>query len=167
MTSRAKGLTWTIGVAVLVAVIAGSVMAREPATAAKKPTDPNAYVITAVLDQGLYGNWSGSFKAQGAIEDRGSAGIGGWDPDLLLLYGDRGNMKIRLTVPTYWEYTIEEATGDYAGLIGLEGTYTFSVKHKKQGKPPKWEDNTACGAVQPAAPTYTTYTYTLEGSVAQ
>jgi len=167
MASRAKRLTFTIGGLALVAVIVGGVLAPGPAAAAKKPTDPNAYVITAVLDQGLYGNWGGSFRAEGAIDDRGSAGICGIDPDLLLLYGEHGNMKIRLEAPTFWEYTIEEATGDYAGLVGLGGTYMLSANHKKDGKPPKWEDQAARAAPQPATSTYTTLTYTLEGSVAQ
>jgi len=167
MTSRAKRLTFILGVAALVAVTAGLVIAPNAAVAAKKPADPNAYVITASLDQMLYGNWGGSFKAQGAIDDRGSAGINGMDSKLLLLYGEHGNMKVRLTVPTYWEYRIEEATGDYEGLVGLGGTYTLSVNSKKTGKPPKWEDNAARGTAEPATSTYTTLTYTLEGSVAQ
>ena len=164
MRSRATRLTLLLALAMLGAVLLGSATVLQPAAAAKKPEDPNAYVITAVLDQGMWGGFGGSFRVRGVIDDRGSAGMG---DDLLRLYGDHGNINILLKVPTKWAFTIVKGTGDYSGLVGLEGTYTFTVNRKKQGKPPKWEDNAAHGAVEPAASTYATYTYTLEGTVAR
>ena len=82
MTGRAKRLTSIVGVVALLAGVAGAILATEPAAAAKKVTDPNAFAITT--EEPVYMDGStglGEFTATGAIKDAGSA-LSGTDPDL-------------------------------------------------------------------------------------
>jgi len=161
MASTAKRLTVVLGPAVLGAVLLGSATVPEPAAAAKKTEDPNAFVVTAALKQYI---WSaeGSFKATGAIADSGRARGGpGVPPDELILYGELGKIRILLDEPDYLEFRIIGGTHAYSGLAG-RGTYTIEVNWKKPGKP---QDLTATR--QKASSTLATWRYRLEGAVGQ
>lgn len=132
MTSRAKRLTLILGVAALIAVITGSVLRPEPAAAAKKPRDPDAFTIAVTLRETTWST-SGSFTATGAIEDSGAATAPSAIPHAeLALQGESGDIYISLNNPVSWQFTIAMGTGAYADLSG-SGTYTFDVRRKKNG----------------------------------
>jgi hypothetical protein len=163
MTGRAKRLTLMLSVTALVAGLLGSATVPEPAAAAKKPEDPNAFVVTAALKQYIW-TAEGSFKATGAIADSGPARGGpGVPPDELVLYGEHGNIRILLDEPDYFEFKIDGGTGAYSELDG-GGTYTVEVNWKKPGTP---HDLSATAARQKASSSLATWRYRLEGTVGQ
>jgi hypothetical protein len=163
MMRRATGLTLVLDLAVLGAVLLGSATVLEPAAAAKKPEDRNAFVVTAALKQYIW-TAGGSFKATGAIADAGPATGGpGVPPDELVLYGEQGSIRISLDEPDYFEFTIDGGTDAYSELAG-GGTYTVEVNWKKPGKP---QDLAATATRQKASSTLATWRYRLEGTVRQ
>jgi hypothetical protein len=121
MASRAKRLM--VEVVAVVAVSAGAILAAEPAAAAKKVTDPNAFVITATVKQGTW-SMTGSWRATGAIEGSGSAIV--YYPYRLDLYGEGGSLLISLDDPAWWDFTTSGGTGAYAGVTG-SGTFAHDV----------------------------------------
>ena len=119
MTSRAKRLTLVVGVVAVVAVTVGAVLAPRPASAAKKATDPNVFTITT--EEPVYMDGStglGTFTAQGAIKDGGSA-LSGTDPDLWLA-GRRGVIHIDLEGDTATVGITDYAQGQLGDIVFVE-----------------------------------------------
>jgi hypothetical protein len=158
MASRAKRLTFIVGAVGLMAAVAVGVIAPEPAAAAKKVKDPNAFVITATVRQYTW-HTEGEFRATGAIDDSGWA-CGQPLGQYLLLEGEFGDIFIDVLAPHWEEFSVVWGTSIYEGLTG-SGTYTVSITYKKGDK--KMHD----GNYLPPSQLVSTWKYRLEGTVGQ
>ncbi len=125
MRGEAKRLTLILGVALLAAVIAGSVIAPELPAAPKASLE---FTITTNEKLVMFGS-TGTFHAKGALRDSGRAEGYDWYPDLELI-GEHGTMLITTSVPPGQSgstregtFTIVEADGQYGNLVGVTGAY--------------------------------------------
>ena len=131
MTSRAKRLTFMIGVVVLVAVIAGSVMA--PNTAAAPKQTPRFTITTEEVEVDDH-TW-GTFVASGAIEGTGTAGQAfGIGMVLVCLSSDAGGISLevfggrgRNSVGRTFE--VVGASGAYAHIQGATELYSADITY--------------------------------------
>lgn len=123
MTSRGQRRTVALGVAALLAVIAGSVMAPELLAAPREKTD---FIIITDVNGGLFLR-AGTWKARGALTDSGGR-VWDRDSELELLSPDPdeyGQSWMIIQLDEYAQtFEIGEATGVYAHLQGATGTYT-------------------------------------------
>jgi hypothetical protein len=158
MTSRAKRLTLVISAAALTAGIVAGVLAPEPAAAAKKLKDSDAFVITATVKRYTWHN-TGDFSASGAIVDSGAA-YGQPLGEYLLLRGELGDIYIDVLAPHWEQFSIVWGTGAYEGLTG-SGAYTVSINYKKGDR--KMHD----GNYLPPSELVSTWKYRLEGTLGQ
>jgi hypothetical protein len=116
-----------LGVAALVAVIAGSLMAPEALAAPKKDKNPDDFTIE------MSSNWGWHFNADGAIDDYGPVSFPG---AVLLLEGALGTIQIDLLGEE--TFALEGLTGAYEGLTGT-GTYRIkTVKGRLFGEKVEW-----------------------------
>ncbi len=140
MTGRAKRLTVIVGVLASVAVVAGSVIAPNPAAAAKKDESTGDFTIKATLFW-----YFGGFTATGAIDDAGDA----HSTDIgLALDGALGTIQIDLDDDG--TFTIAGGTEAYQDLTG-GGTWTCKCSWKVYKNKPMDEPIFTCD-------------YTLKGS---
>ena len=125
MTSRAKRATLILAVAALTAVIAGSVMLPEPASAAKKPKDPDGGSFTIKTSEKWWcATSSGTFEANGAIKSSGTVSGSLCFYDYSLALRDAGGkMSIDYTPGKRGTFVVTWADGAYAGLVGATGSY--------------------------------------------
>ncbi len=121
MTSRAKRVTLIIGVAALVTLIAGSVMAPQTIAAPKKkPPQPTTFWIETDEYAADFGYMSGYFYAGGALDDWGTAYERlYWPETIVYLDGATGFMRIKVTGDTF---EVVYAIDGYSHLLGATGT---------------------------------------------
>ena len=149
MSGTAKRLTLTISIAALVAVIAGSAMAPEPAAAAaKKPRKP-ATEFRITTDEDIWGpSTGGTWESSGALEGWGEVFGGSSSATPLQLHHhlgpDVGEMVIEWEAPDTKNgtFVVVVATGAYESLLGAHGSYSarwnLTKPKKGQGWPAYW-----------------------------
>ncbi len=137
-----------VSIVAAVALVAALAVTTARPALAKKPggngePDETAFTIKTNLD-GYWGFW-GTFRAQGAIEERGYASYDVWDYYVLDVNGQYGSMLIQTFIThyegnrAYGTFWIFDADGAYSGLIDVTGTYTQKLTIPKS-KPVYPED---------------------------
>jgi hypothetical protein len=128
MTGRATRPTLIVGMVVLVAVVAGVVMAPGTAAAKKdqpgkgKPPKSGAFTIYTSEYQVYMWVVEGTFIATGAIEASGSAIENVSAPQtMVFLQADRGAMHVSVTGDTF---EIVYADGKYERFVGATGSHS-------------------------------------------
>ncbi len=127
MRSGAKRLTLMLGVAVLVAVIAGTAIGRELLAAPRKGP-ATGFVIRTTEEHHCDASW-GTWKANGAISSSGSlwGSMCPWSLRTLRLWDDRGSMSIKTYPAKPGSFEVLNADGAYEGLIGATGSYRYNL----------------------------------------
>jgi hypothetical protein len=125
-----------VGLAALVAVIAGSLLAPELLAAPKKDKSADDFTITVTF------HWDDTFSAAGAIDDAGPVHFGDGG---LLLEGALGTIHIDLQEKE--TFALTGRTGAYEGLTGTGKYRIKTVKGRWFGETVYWKVWTFKGTV--------------------